>query len=125
MQNERSVLQVLVAKVTINAYSIKDRRSVKCIGKSNAMIGSVIHRVEALEEGIPVDEVQALARVGTNICDNEIYIVRHAADLSVQRARPDLRVGRELVGDLGHGATLVYIVSVLNADYTYAVGREE
>lgn len=71
--------------------------------EAQAGVGGVIDGVEPLEERIPVDEVQALARVAANVGDDEVDVASAAADRGVQRARPDLRVRREAVGRLQNG----------------------
>ena len=86
-------------------------------GKAEAAVGGVKDGVEALQERLAVDEVEALARVAAEVADDEVYIPRAAADERVEGAlqravsvrlrrtaqgdwathRPDLRVGRERV----------------------------
>ena len=56
--------------------------------------------VEPLQEGLPVDKVQALATGLPEITNDEVDLARRAADGGVERSRPDLGVGRELKGGL-------------------------
>ena len=49
-----------------------------------------------LQERIAVDEVEALARVGANVGNNEVVLAGAAANVGVERARPELRVSGEL-----------------------------
>lgn len=69
--------------------------------KPNAAVGSVEYRIEAFKECVAVDEVEARARGGAQVADDEVDAVGIATDRGVEGARPDLCVGRELVGDLG------------------------
>ena len=43
-------------------------------------------RVEPLEEGLAVDEVEALARVAAEVADDEVHVARAAADVRVEGA---------------------------------------
>ena len=49
-----------------------------------------------LQKGVAVNEVHALARVGADIVDDEVVLVRGAANVRIERARPDLGVRRKL-----------------------------
>lgn len=75
---------------------------IRVVGRREADtgVGSVEDRIEPLEERVPVDEVQARARVTANVVDDEVDVISAAANRGVQRARPDLSVRRETVGRL-------------------------
>ena len=45
-----------------------------------------------IQEGVPIHKIEARAKVGSNITDNEIDRVRAATNDSVEEARPDLHV---------------------------------
>jgi hypothetical protein len=71
------------------------------VGKSrssetNAAGTGVINGVEALEERETVDEVQAQTAGPPQVMDDKVNAVRLPADQRVERARPYLRVWREL-----------------------------
>lgn len=53
-------------------------------GKADLVVRSVEHREVALKEAEPVDEVQALARLRTDVADDEVDLVALAADKRVQ-----------------------------------------
>lgn len=56
------------------------------------------------------DEVKSRARVTANVANNKVDAVRGATNVSVQRARPDLSVGGELVSGLrAHEAVSMFI----------------
>lgn len=46
-------------------------------------------RVEPLEEGLAVDEVEALARVTAEVTDDEVHVAGGAANERVERALQD------------------------------------
>jgi hypothetical protein len=66
------------------------------LGEADALSGGVEDGVEALEEGIAVDEVETLTGVGAEVADDEVDAARDTTDISVERAREDLSVGGEL-----------------------------
>ena len=73
------------------------RRSFRILrrSKSDAVVRRVIHRIIALEERVPDDEVETLAGISTPVGDDEVVPVGVAADVGVECAREELRVGRE------------------------------
>lgn len=75
-----------------------------CLREAELPIGAVVHGVKALEEGVAVDEVEALAGRGAQVGYDEVQTIRRATDRLVQRRRPQLGVRDELVGDLRIGA---------------------
>ena len=71
-----------------------------CVGgrrEADLRVGGIEDGVESLEERVAVDEVEALAGVAADVADDEVDVVRRAADRAVQRTRPDLGVCREAV----------------------------
>ena len=71
------------------------------------VLAAVVDGVEALEERVAVDEVEALAGRGADVGDDEVDGVVRAADGAVQGTRPDLGVGGELPGVLREGQRVV------------------
>ena len=43
-----------------------------------------VDRVETLEEGLAIDEVETLARVAAEVTDDEVDVARAAADVGVE-----------------------------------------
>lgn len=68
-------------------------------GEAQTLVGGVEVAVKALEECITVDEVKALARVGAEVTDDEVYSGASAAYVGVERTGPDLRVRCQRVGN--------------------------
>ncbi len=68
--------------------------------KADLLVGRVEHGIEPLQEREPVDEIEPLALVVADVPDDQIHIVRRAADVRVERQRPRLCVRRELEGCL-------------------------
>jgi hypothetical protein len=70
-------------------------RRVRRRRNTEPLVRRVEHGVEPLEEHLAVDEVEPRARVRAGVVHDEVHVVRRAADVRVERARPDLAVGRE------------------------------
>jgi hypothetical protein len=49
------------------------------------------------QECVAIDEIETRATVASNVSNYEIDAIVVAANLSVERTRPDLGIGRELV----------------------------
>ena len=63
-----------------------DRRGRKLgLRNTNAAVRAVEHGVETLEEGLTVDEVEALATVSPYVSDDEVNAVRVSPDRTVER----------------------------------------
>ena len=60
--------------------------SIRVLGRREAetRVGRVEDGVEAFEERVAVDKVEALARVAANVVDDEVDVTAGAADLSIQ-----------------------------------------
>ena len=99
------------------ARSVRGRSRERRVGNPDAAVGGVEDRVEALEEGHAVDEVEALAAGRADRADDEVHAVRVAPDGRVQRA---LR-GRRRNGVSKH----VDGASESRADGEMADGRRE
>lgn len=69
-------------------------------GETDTPIGGIENRVEALKESVSVDEVQALAAVGSEVGDDQVNVARCASDGGVERTGPQLGIGGQLVDDL-------------------------
>jgi hypothetical protein len=69
-------------------------------GETDTTVGCIEDRVEALKEGIPVDEVETLSSGCPNIRNDQVDVVRRATDSGVESARPELSVSRKLIGHL-------------------------
>lgn len=67
-------------------------------GETNTFVGVVEDAVETLEECVTVDEVETLARVRSEVTDNEVDAGVGSTDVAVERTRPDLGVGGQGVG---------------------------
>lgn len=65
--------------------------------KPNRTIGRVVDRIETLEERLAVYEIDAYTAHRTDIINNEIDTVGSSSNSSVERSRPDLSVGCQLV----------------------------
>lgn len=50
------------------------------------------------QEGIPVDKVEARPRRTSEVTDNEVDFTRATGNSSIEATRPDLPIGRQLVG---------------------------
>ena len=68
------------------AGSVRGRSRERGVRDPDAAVGCVEDRVEALEEGHAVDEVEALAAGRADRADDEVHAVRVATDGRVQRA---------------------------------------
>lgn len=68
------------------------------VGKADALVGGIEDGVEALEEGVAVDEVETLAGVGAKVVDDAVDASGNTTDVGVERAGENLTVGSELEG---------------------------
>lgn len=94
------------------------REGIRCLGESDALLAPIVHRIEALEERIPVhkresapgdgatlqketeDLVPVSARKpSTHISDDEIDLANFSGNHRVERSRPNLSIWSQLVGD--------------------------
>jgi len=60
------------------------------------LVGRVVHGVEPLKPRLAIDELQTRVRKALEAADDEVDVAFIAINRSVQRPRPELRVGREL-----------------------------
>jgi hypothetical protein len=63
-----------------------------CCRQSNPGVGSVVDRVESLEEGLAEDEVQSRSTVVALVTNNQINATGSTTNSSIEAARPDLSV---------------------------------
>ena len=68
--------------------------------KTDSRLGGVKDTVEALKEALTVDKIKALSGRSADVVDNPIDCTRSAANVAVERSRPDLTVGGQRVRDL-------------------------
>ncbi len=123
-------LRCISTLCSIGLHIGEGRRSKPDLG-----VAGVIHAVEALQEREAVyasyhprqqaplharrscttltDEIQPLPAGTAQVGDNQINVALLAADSRVQRARPDLRVRRELVRDAADGKEQALQLAVL------------
>ena len=69
--------------------------------KTNALVTRVENGIEAFEESKTVDEIESLASRSAETVNNKIYVPTSAANESVERPWPRLRVGSQ------HKSTLI------------------
>jgi len=69
-------------------------------GKTNTLAGGIEDRIEALEEGVTVDEVETLAGVRAKIVDDKVDVASNTTDVGVEGTGPELSVGGQLKGGL-------------------------
>jgi len=69
-----------------------------CGGKAYTMTCRVKYGIEAFKECITIDEVKALPRRSSDICDDEVYIAASASNKSIEGTGPKLGVRSKLVG---------------------------
>lgn len=67
------------------------------LGKPDPRVCCIVNCVEALQESIAVDKIETLAGISANVVDDEIDGAGTAPNLRVQRTRPDLSIGCELI----------------------------
>ena len=70
------------------------------IGQTNSLVGGINHDIETLEEGITVDDIEALTRGRAEVIYDEIDSAGSPTDISVERAGPKLSVGSQFKGGL-------------------------
>ena len=70
------------------------------IGQTNSLVGGINYDIEALEESIAVDDIEALTRGRAEIIYDEIDPAGSPTDLSVEGTGPDLSVGSQFKGGL-------------------------
>ena len=68
--------------------------------KTNTLAGGIEDRIEALEEGVNVDEVETLAGVRAKIIDDEVDAASSTTNVGVEGTGPELSVGGQLKGGL-------------------------
>ncbi len=66
--------------------SIRRRPSKWRVCNADAAVLCVEYGIEALHKRLTVDEVQSLARVGAEVADDEVYIIRVATNQGVECA---------------------------------------
>jgi hypothetical protein len=69
-------------------------------GKTNTLAGGIEDRIEALEEGLTVDEVKTFAGGRAKIIDDEVDAASSTTNVGVERTGPELSVGGQLKGGL-------------------------
>ena len=86
----------------VSLHSLVNRRGgVRRRRETDALVGGVEDRVEALQEGHAANEIKALTRRRANRVHDEVHVVHGAADRSVERplqggeCHPTLRTGGE------------------------------
>lgn len=75
--------------------------SVICVGgggEPNLLVRGVVYAVEALQERVPVEEVETLSTGGTRIADDQVYVVSVTAIKRVQGPGENLAVRRQFKG---------------------------
>jgi len=65
-------------------------------GEADTLVGGIEDRVEALEEGVPVDEVKTLTGVRAEVVDNQVDGAGGSTDVSVERTGEELSIGGQL-----------------------------
>jgi len=85
-----------VASIQLQTPLIARRCGEWSSGEAHLAVLSVEDGVKPLEERAAVDEVQAAAGGTADVVDDELHVAGRAADERVERAGPDLSVGREL-----------------------------
>jgi hypothetical protein len=80
--------------------SIGGRMGEPSIGQTNSLVGGINYDIEALEEGITVDDIEALTRGRAEIIYDEIDSAGSPTDLSVEGTGPELSVGGQFKGGL-------------------------
>lgn len=70
--------------------------------KTNTLVCSVEHGIEALEPCESVDEVKTLTGWCAEVANNEIHVISSTTNSCVESTRPRLSIGSELEGDLKH-----------------------
>jgi hypothetical protein len=73
---------------------------VRGCSKTDTGVGGIEHRVEALKEGVTIDEVETLAAGAAKVVDNEVDVAGATTNVGVKGARPDLAIRGESVGGL-------------------------
>ena len=68
--------------------------------KTNTLAGGIEDRIEALEEGVTVNEVETLAGVRAKIIDDEVDAASSTTNVGVEGTGPELSVGGQLKGGL-------------------------
>jgi hypothetical protein len=64
-----------------------------CCRQSDPEVGSVVDRVESLEEGLAEDEVQSRSTIVAVILNNQINAIGSTTNSRVEATRPNLSVG--------------------------------
>ena len=68
--------------------------------KPDASIGGVENRVKPFKEYVAQGEVKAFTTARTKIVHDKVDSASGTTDLGIEKTRPDLSVGGELVADL-------------------------
>lgn len=65
----------------------------RSISQTNSLVSGIKDDIEALEEGVTIDEIESLTRGRSNIIYDEIDAAGSPTDLSVEGTGPKLSVG--------------------------------
>ena len=68
--------------------------------KTNMLLAGIEDRIEALKEGLTVDEIETLAGGRAKITDDKVDAVGGTTDVGVEGTGPDLGVRGQLKGGL-------------------------
>ena len=88
-----NVSRYYVSIYIVSRHSVSGGIGVSCSRQSDLGVGSVVDRVESLEEELAKDVVQSRSTLGANVTNNQINAIGSTPNSSVMDTRPDLSVG--------------------------------
>jgi hypothetical protein len=79
----------------ISGISVGGGRGEACCRQSDSLVGSVVDRVESLEESHAEDEIESGSTIEAIVLDNQINVTENTTNIGIKAPRPDLSVSSQ------------------------------